>query len=137
MKPRTYIEYVLDETYKFNLQSSIFNQIYNFLIDQYKIIKQKQYILLLSQLMCKKHVRTKMIRGKTFINIWITKVKLFCCNLWKKCPAGVLSWHYNVIRIWPMSGSFSRILVILYSLSPLSPFKNVFPAHFHFCEELR
>jgi hypothetical protein len=23
MKPRTYIEYVLDETYKFNLQSSI------------------------------------------------------------------------------------------------------------------
>ena len=69
MKPRTYIEYVLDETYKFNLQSSIFNQIYNFLIDQYKIIKQKQYILLLSQLMCKKHVRTKMIRGKTYINI--------------------------------------------------------------------
>ena len=30
------IEYVLDETYKFNLQSSIFNKIYNFLIDQYK-----------------------------------------------------------------------------------------------------
>ena len=30
MKPRTYIEYVLDETYKFNLQSSIFNKIYNF-----------------------------------------------------------------------------------------------------------
>jgi hypothetical protein len=27
---------VLDETYKFNLQSSIFNKIYNFLIDQYK-----------------------------------------------------------------------------------------------------
>jgi hypothetical protein len=25
-----YIEYVLDETYKFNLQSSIFNKIYNF-----------------------------------------------------------------------------------------------------------
>jgi hypothetical protein len=36
MKPRTYIEYVLDETYKFNLQSSIFNKIYNFLIDQSK-----------------------------------------------------------------------------------------------------
>ena len=36
MKPRTYIEYVLDETYKFNLQSSIFNKIYNFLIDEYK-----------------------------------------------------------------------------------------------------
>ena len=31
-----YIEYVLDETYKFTLQSSIFNKIYNFLIDQYK-----------------------------------------------------------------------------------------------------
>jgi hypothetical protein len=27
MKPRTYIEYVLDETYKFNLKSSIFNKI--------------------------------------------------------------------------------------------------------------
>jgi hypothetical protein len=26
MKSRTYIEYVLDETYKFNLQSSIFNK---------------------------------------------------------------------------------------------------------------
>ena len=30
------IEYDLDETYKFNLQSSIFNKIYNSLIDQYK-----------------------------------------------------------------------------------------------------
>jgi hypothetical protein len=28
MKPRTYIEYVLNETNKFNLQSSIFNKIY-------------------------------------------------------------------------------------------------------------
>jgi hypothetical protein len=36
MKPRTYIEYVLDEPYKFNLQSSIFNKICNFLIDQCK-----------------------------------------------------------------------------------------------------
>ena len=33
------------------------------------IIKQKQYKLLLSRLMCKKNVRTKTIRGKTFINI--------------------------------------------------------------------
>jgi hypothetical protein len=32
-------------------------------------IKQKQYILLLSRLMCKKNVQTKTIRGKTFINI--------------------------------------------------------------------
>jgi hypothetical protein len=30
------------------------------------IIKQKQYILLLSRLMCKKNVRIKTIRGKTF-----------------------------------------------------------------------
>ena len=29
------------------------------------IIKQKQYILLLSRLMCKKNVRTKTICGKT------------------------------------------------------------------------
>ena len=41
MKPRTYIKYVLDETYKFNLQSSIFNKIYNFLIDQYKYNETK------------------------------------------------------------------------------------------------
>jgi hypothetical protein len=40
------------------------------------------------------------IRGKTFINIWITKVKLF----WKK--VGPAFWHYNVIRIWAMSGPF-------------------------------
>ena len=39
------------------------------------IIKQKQYILLLSRHMCKKNVRTKTIRGKTFINISITKIK--------------------------------------------------------------
>ena len=84
MKPRTYIEYVLDETYKFNLQSSIFNKNFNFLIDQYKY-------LLLSRLMCKKNVRTKTIRGKTFINIWITKVKLF----WKKRGAGVLTLQCN------------------------------------------
>ena len=64
MKPRTYTEYVLDETYKFNLQSSIFNKnLYT------NIIKQKQHILLLSRLMCKKNVQTKTIRGKTFINI--------------------------------------------------------------------
>jgi len=35
---------------------------------------------------CKKKIRTKTIRGKTFINRWITKVKLF----WKKSGAGVL-----------------------------------------------
>jgi hypothetical protein len=33
------------------------------------VIKQKQYILLLSRLMCKKNVGTKTIRGKTFITI--------------------------------------------------------------------
>jgi hypothetical protein len=136
--------------------------------------------------MCKKNVRTKTIRGKTFINIWITKVKLF----WKKRGAGVLTlqcnsylshvrddcklnlyvssrtysiyvlgfinydtymcwscqwslmsltfesqklnyfgkkggrafWHYNVIRIWAMSGPFSRFLVMFYPLSPRTTF---------------
>ena len=41
MKPRTYIEYVLEEIYKFNLQSSIFNKICNCLIDEYKYNKTK------------------------------------------------------------------------------------------------
>jgi hypothetical protein len=41
--------------------------------------------------MCKKNVRTKTICGKTFINIWITKVKLF----WKKRGAGVLTLQCN------------------------------------------
>jgi hypothetical protein len=52
---------------------------------------QNQYILLLSRLKCKKNVRSKMIRGKIFINIWITKVKLF----WKKSGAGVLTLQCN------------------------------------------
>jgi hypothetical protein len=34
---------------------------------------------------------TKTIRGKTFINIWITKVKLF----WKKRGVGILTLQYN------------------------------------------
>jgi len=41
---------------------------------------------LLSRLKCKKNIPTKTIRGKTFINIWIRKVKLF----WKKSGASVL-----------------------------------------------
>jgi hypothetical protein len=56
------------------------------------IIKQKQYILLLSRLMWKKNVWIKTIRGKTFINIWITKVKLF----WNKSGAGVLTLQRNL-----------------------------------------
>ena len=47
--------------------------------------------MLLSRLVCKKNVRTKTIRGKTFINIWITKVKLF----WKKRGASVLTLQCN------------------------------------------
>jgi hypothetical protein len=39
----------------------------------------------------KEFVRTKTIRGKTFINIWITKVKLF----WKKSGASVLTLQCN------------------------------------------
>jgi hypothetical protein len=31
---------------------------------------------------------------------------------------GSAFWHYNIIRIWAMSGPFSRFLVIFYSLSP-------------------
>jgi hypothetical protein len=31
---------------------------------------------------------------------------------------GPAFWDYNVIRIWAMSGPFSRFLVILYPLSP-------------------
>ena len=35
---------------------------------------------------------------------------------------GLAFWHYNVIRIWAMSGPFSRFLVIFYPLSPRTPF---------------
>ena len=55
-----HISVIINETYKFNLQSSLIKFI--ILINR---IKQKQYILLLSRLMCKKNVRTKTIRGKT------------------------------------------------------------------------
>jgi hypothetical protein len=41
------------------------------------------------------------------------------------------------IRIWAMSGPFSRFLVIFYSLSPCTPFQKCFSAHFHFCEQPR
>jgi hypothetical protein len=34
---------------------------------------------------------------------------------------GPAFWHYNVIRIWAMSGPFSRFLVIFYPLSPRTP----------------
>ena len=45
MKPRTYIEYVLDETYKFNFQSSIFNKIYCYFHDlcAKKMFEQKRF----------------------------------------------------------------------------------------------
>ena len=69
--------------------------------------------MLLSRLVCKKNVRTKTIRGKTFINIWITKVKLF----WNKSGAGVLTLQRNSY----LSGPFSRFLVIFYPLSPHTP----------------
>ena len=69
--------------------------------------------MLLSWLKLKKDIRTKTIRWKTFINIWI-KVKLF----WKKSWDGVLTF----IRIWAMSGPFSRFLVIFYPLSPRTLF---------------
>ena len=77
MKPRTYIEYVLDETYKFNLQSSIFNKIYNFLIDNTNIIKQKQYILLLSRLMCKKMFEQKRFAGRHLLTFESQKLNYF------------------------------------------------------------
>ena len=108
--------------HKFNLQSSLIKFIILIFIDQYtNIIKQKQYILLLSRLKCKKNIRTKTNRGKTFINIWITKVILFCGKSGRP-----LFWHYNVIRIWAISGPFSRFLVIFYPLSPHTPFLKMF-----------
>ena len=69
--------------------------------------------------MCKKNVRIKTIRGKTFINIWITKLNYFGKKV------GPAFWHYNVIRIWAMYSPFSRFLVIFFPLSPRTPFKNV------------
>jgi hypothetical protein len=45
--------------------------------------------------------------------------------------------YYNVIRIWAMSGPFSRFLVIFYPSSPCNPFQKCFSAHFHFCEQPR
>jgi hypothetical protein len=40
-------------------------------------------------------------------------------------------WHYNVIRIWAMSGPFSRFLVLFYPLISLYPLlkMNIFFAH--------
>jgi hypothetical protein len=56
------------------------------------MIKQKQYIYCyFHDLSAKKNVRSKTIHGKTFINIWITKVKLF----WKKRGAAVLTIQCN------------------------------------------
>ena len=111
-----HISVIINETYKFNLQSSIFNKIYNFNRSNTNIIKQKQYILLLSRLMCKKNVRTKTIRGKTFITIWITKVQLF----WKKSGAGVLTLQCNsylshVRSFFKISSNFLSLI----SLYPL------------------
>jgi hypothetical protein len=84
-KPR-YCEKEKDKANKRILRSLSFDNNINT-----NIIKQKQYILLLSRLMCKKNVRTKTIHGKTFINISITKVKLF----WKTSGAGVLTLQCN------------------------------------------
>jgi hypothetical protein len=59
--------------------------------------------------------------------LYTSLVKLF----WKK--GGSAFWHYNIIRIWAMSGPFSRFLVIFYPLSPRTPFKNVFQHTFISC----
>jgi hypothetical protein len=61
--------------------------------------------------MCKKIFRTKTIRGKTFINIWITKVKLF----WKK------KWG---LHLKPRSESFWGVLSCCLTLSILFNFRS-------------
>ena len=98
------------------------------------IIKQKQYILLLSRLMCKKMIEQKRFAGRHLLTFESQKLNYFGKKV------GLSFWHYNdvnVIRIWAMSGLFSRFLVIFYPLSPRTPFKKCFSAHFHFCEQLR
>jgi hypothetical protein len=92
----------------------------------------------------KKNIRTKTNRGKTFINIWITKIQFIYYG-------GVLMIYFEekklgrrfkkfggrcltCIRIWTMSGPFSRFLVIFYPLSPRAPLFKCFPTHFHFCD---
>jgi hypothetical protein len=47
------------------------------LIDQYKYNKTKTIYIVTFTTYVQKNVRTKTIREKTFMNIWITKVKLF------------------------------------------------------------
>jgi hypothetical protein len=52
---------------------------------------QRSLMSLITGNKVKKTHKPKTIRGKTFINIWITKVKLF----WKKRGAGVLTLQCN------------------------------------------
>ena len=68
-----------------------------------------------------KNVRTKTIRRKTFINIWITKVKLFR----KKSRARVLTLQCNsyLSHVWSFFKIPSNFLSLI-SLYPL--FKNAF-----------
>ena len=77
-------------------------------------------ILLLSRLMCKKNVRTKTIRGKTFINISITKVKLF----WKTSGAGILTLQCN--SYLSHFRSFFKISSNFLSLISLYPLLKMF-----------
>ena len=93
------------------------------------IIKQKQYILLLS--CAKKMFEQKRFAGRHLLT-FESQVKLF----WKK--GGPTFWHYNVICItgarylapviciWAMSDPFSRFLVIFYPLSPRNPLLKMF-----------
>jgi hypothetical protein len=103
------------------------NKIYNFnkWINT-NIIKQKQSILLLSRLKCKHFYRTKAIRWKTFINIWITKVKLF----WKKSGANVLTLQCN--SYLSHVRSFFKISSNFLSLISLYPLLKMFFSTFSF-----
>ena len=81
------------------------------------IIKQKQYILLLSRLLCKK----KMFEQKRFAERHLVTFKSQKLNYFgKKRGACVLTLQCN--SYLSHSGPFSTFLVIFYPLSPRTPF---------------
>ena len=77
MKPRTYIEYVLDETYKFNLQSSIFNKIYNFNRSIQIELNKNNIYCYFHDLCAKKMFEQKRIAGRHLLTFESQKLNYF------------------------------------------------------------
>ena len=72
-----------------------------------------------------------MFEQKRFAGKHLLTFELQKLNYFEK-KVGPAFWHYNVIRIWAMSGPFSRFLVIFDPLPPRTLFKNVFQHTFIF-----